>query len=272
MGLDFDAGVINHIHSRFGGHPFFMRQLCSAIHRMVDSNRPRRVSISNCREAETNMAATNARYIGDILYKLKEFYPAEYEMLELLASGDIATFHEAAAQGQELVEHLLGYGLIVKRGDDYEIAFELMRDEVRSLSKKSSAKDLATMREEIGRRRNRLEEELRRQLFYWARTLPNSDWKQSIVTCVSKNTTVDSSQTPQQVFSIGKSQLYFLDLMRFAIYARISLDADARSVEQDFVIVNRLRADAHAKSISAEEFSKWKEAIERLEDRYLPPD
>lgn len=36
MGLDFPSSVINHIHQRFGGHPFFIRQLCSQIHNELD--------------------------------------------------------------------------------------------------------------------------------------------------------------------------------------------------------------------------------------------
>jgi hypothetical protein len=35
MGLDFRPGIVSYINGRFGGHPFFIRQLCSHIHKRV---------------------------------------------------------------------------------------------------------------------------------------------------------------------------------------------------------------------------------------------
>src|SRR5665213_3367420 len=44
MGLDFGDAVVAHIHQRFGGHPFFIRQFCSQIHKSTPTTRPRQVS------------------------------------------------------------------------------------------------------------------------------------------------------------------------------------------------------------------------------------
>jgi hypothetical protein len=52
MGLDFSPTVIAHVQQRFGGHPFFIRQLCSQVHKRTPLNRPREVSIAVCRQAE----------------------------------------------------------------------------------------------------------------------------------------------------------------------------------------------------------------------------
>lgn len=44
MGLNFSSRIISKIYDRFGGHPFFTRQLCSAIHQIADLDRPINVS------------------------------------------------------------------------------------------------------------------------------------------------------------------------------------------------------------------------------------
>jgi hypothetical protein len=58
MGLDFPDAVIGHIHQQFGGHPFFIRQFCSQIHKKIPLARPRGVSLTLCREIEKEGAQT----------------------------------------------------------------------------------------------------------------------------------------------------------------------------------------------------------------------
>ena len=105
MGMDFSASVASHIHRRFGGHPFFTRQLCSQIHKRMSTSRPRTVSINACNEAERDAVADFQGYMSDILNNLRSFYPDEYAMLEYLARGDIAKFREMAEYAAEYAEH-----------------------------------------------------------------------------------------------------------------------------------------------------------------------
>ena len=50
-------------------------------------------------------------YFGHIISEIREFYPDEYEMLELLAAGQISDFIELSSVN-EFVQHLNSYGLI----------------------------------------------------------------------------------------------------------------------------------------------------------------
>ena len=58
------------------------------------------------------------------------FYPDELNMIEYLARGDTVSFSELADYAPAYVEHLLGYGIVVRRGKDFEFAFDAVREAV----------------------------------------------------------------------------------------------------------------------------------------------
>ena len=76
-------------------------------------------------------AADTQGYMREILNTLKAFYPDEYDMIEYLARAERATFSEMANYNPAYTEHLIGYGLIVRRGDDYEFAFAAVEEAVK---------------------------------------------------------------------------------------------------------------------------------------------
>jgi len=132
MGLDFEPNVVSYIHQRFGGHPFFIRQLCSQIHKKTSLHRPRGISLTACKEAERDAGADVHGYLNEILSTLRKFYPDEHAMLEYLAKSDAETFAELYRYNPAYVEHLIGYGLVVRRGDDYEFGFDAIAESVKA--------------------------------------------------------------------------------------------------------------------------------------------
>jgi hypothetical protein len=132
MGLDFDDGVITYIHNRFGGHPFFIRQLCSQIHKRTALHRPQRVSLASCKSAELDFDSDVRGYIAEILNSLRSFYPDEYTMLEYLANGEKTFFSELAEHSPAYAEHLIGYGIVVRRGSDFEFTFDAVAGAVKA--------------------------------------------------------------------------------------------------------------------------------------------
>ena len=58
-----------------------------------------------------------AYYFKHVVSELQKFYPEEYEMFELLASGQTADFIELSAI-TEYTKHLYSYGLLVEKVDD----------------------------------------------------------------------------------------------------------------------------------------------------------
>lgn len=161
MGLDFSPPVVAHIHQRFGGHPFFIRQLCSQIHKSTPINRPRGVSIAACKEAEESASADTQRYMSEILNTLKTFYPDEHDMIEYLVMGEKDKFYEMAAYHPAYTEHLIGYGLLTRRGDDYEFSFSAVEEAVKKTLKTQREPQVYQKWEAVGRRRNRIEQEIR---------------------------------------------------------------------------------------------------------------
>jgi hypothetical protein len=142
------------------------------------------VSIAGCKEAEQDAGADIQRYMGDILATLKTFYPAEYDMIEYLAAGEVDSFRDLAKYDAAYVEHLIGYGLVVRRGDDFEFAF----DAIAEATKKSLAKEKPSLADrwgEINKRRNRIEEEIRGALYQWAMRLTSTEWNESVRACLT---------------------------------------------------------------------------------------
>lgn len=141
MGLKFEFDVIKHIYAQYGGHPMLTRLACSKLNmHFEETSRP--VTI-NSREVEQLLPEINAElvyYFRHVISELQEFYPDEYEMFEMLASGQIADYMELS-QSVELTKHLYDYGLIENKGGIPEVklpvaadfvAFELAKKEQRN--------------------------------------------------------------------------------------------------------------------------------------------
>lgn len=114
MGLHFDESAVDALYERYGGHPLLTRMICSQINTGIKvSGQPRPISLSkaeirkdlNSREEDIQF------YCGHITSELEEFYPTEYDMLELLSVGNIIDFNDLA-EDIDLVRHLKAYGLI----------------------------------------------------------------------------------------------------------------------------------------------------------------
>lgn len=268
MGLDFDGPIIGRMHQRLGGHPFFIRQLCSKIHQLEPPTRPIAVSARVCEAAEMAEAAITSNYIKEILNGLRVFYPEEYEVLEYLAAGDLGAFNSVVHDYPEFVEHLLGYGIIRNRGDEYEFLF----DAVRASFGVSAKVGADARRIEVGERRNKLEEEVRTALFHWSSRLSDDEWDGACDSCIPKQIERVGRLAPRAMFSRKQSPLYFIDLMKFTEYSGAFFSDSMRSdIMKAFDTVNRQRIDAHAKDMAPDEFREWSSAMRRLEDIFIPP-
>jgi hypothetical protein len=275
MGLDFGDTVVSHIHKRFGGHPFFIRQFCSQIHKRTPISRPRTVSLNVCNETERDEGLDIKGYLDEILTTLKAFYPEEHEMLELLAKGDRTTFYEMAAYSSSFVEHLIGYGIVVRRGDDFEFAFDAVAAAVEKNLFDPNRANLEGKRAEISVRRNKIEEEIRSSLFRWARKLSKDEWVRTLSACITDTRKKDIGNiTVNVAFSRRKSPLNFIETLKFVQqvdeFAVEGVSISDIAAAMDFV--NRNRIDAHAKEISDRDYAELIAAFELLESVFLPPE
>lgn len=114
MGLKFDSTSIEYIFKRYGGHPLLTRIGCSLINStLIDKKEEKPITITKEKllELETLIDSTIFYYAGSVVSELQIFYKDEYEMLELLSSGQELKFLEKVTH-PEFSKHLVEYGLL----------------------------------------------------------------------------------------------------------------------------------------------------------------
>jgi hypothetical protein len=114
MGLRFSEKGIDYIHRRYGGHPLLTRLACSIVHKVeVSKNSIRPVDLNDeeLAKAESGRDAELSFYCGHVVSEIRDFYPREYELLEMLALGQRSKFQSEAVY-PEFSRHLREYGLL----------------------------------------------------------------------------------------------------------------------------------------------------------------
>ncbi|WP_407047933.1 hypothetical protein [Methyloraptor flagellatus] len=114
MGLKFDENSVRYLFTRYGGHPLLTRMACSHYNNhllSIKSERPITINQEQLRLSENERDEEIVFYCKHIVSELKQFYPIEYEMLEMLSSGNLVDFLYLA-QEPEYTRHLRGYGLL----------------------------------------------------------------------------------------------------------------------------------------------------------------
>lgn len=114
MGLKFEHDAITSLYNQYNGHPMLLRLACSYINRQFNnSQRPVAVSKLAVQKIQEDIDVELAYYFKHIVSEIQQFYPDEYEMFQLLASGQTSDFVELSA-AVEFTKHLYNYGLVEK--------------------------------------------------------------------------------------------------------------------------------------------------------------
>lgn len=114
MGMNFSETAVNILYSRYGGHPLLTRMICSQINNELKASsfsRPVVIDGERIKKDLQNREQEIQFYCGHITSELEDFYHNEYEMLEMLAVGNIVDFNDMA-QDIDLVRHLKSYALV----------------------------------------------------------------------------------------------------------------------------------------------------------------
>jgi hypothetical protein len=275
MGLDFSAQAVARLHASYGGHPFFTRQVCSKVHQLSGLDRPIDVPLTRVSDAQVQFASQLETYMSDIIGNLKEAYPEEFRLLSLLIDGNRTELVEYMDEAPELVDHLLGYGLIVVRDGIHEVAIGSVEAAVRKLRDGSSSDETVESRwAEAGVRRNNLEQAIRGALFLWSKSVSEDVWINVLVNALSANRYASlPSHEPNVVLSRGASPLYLTDLLGILRDDRVlpHLGERRSTILSHVDRVNRLRRDAHANDFSDDEFADCIKSLEVLEQEFVAP-
>ena len=112
MGINFDYHAIDLLYDQFNGHPMLLRLACSYINRQYSSTkRPIEIKEETINKLQEEIDLELSYYFSHVVSEIKQFYHDEYEMFELLASGQTSDFIELSAL-PEYTNHLYHYGLI----------------------------------------------------------------------------------------------------------------------------------------------------------------
>lgn len=124
MGLRFDHEAISTLYNQYNGHPMLLRLACSYINRQPSTQtRPVNITKNVVSTMQDELDIELAYYFKHVVSEIQQFYPEEYEMFEMLASGQTTDFVELS-QIAEYTKHLYSYGLVEK--DEHNTPFVKM--------------------------------------------------------------------------------------------------------------------------------------------------
>jgi hypothetical protein len=115
MGLEFQPDALEYIYNQYGGHPHLTRKSCSWINKDYSDKRiskPIHISETDLISTQESRDLDLSYYSSHVVSELSDFYPDEYQMLEMLASGEKREFIELSKE-PEFTKHLIGYGLLM---------------------------------------------------------------------------------------------------------------------------------------------------------------
>ena len=273
MGLKFNDTVYAKLTEDFGGHPFLIRHVCSLLSKELnDLDRPVKVDRILYQNAKNKFIQNHSNYLDMILGVLKGFYPDEFDMLTLLASGDYTTFNEFAELHHSFTEHLLGYGLIQKNISGYDFKIDSIQEYLLQRSKyKKLSSTLPEKWQEISERRNLAEIKLRKIVRMQLKAVKGSDGSKQIVLDIfgAKRKAELISLDYNTLFDPNQSEIYFLDLAKIIskewdVFKNIFSNSK-RETFQGLDFINQSRVDAHAKDITDEEFAYFRICMSKIE-------
>ena len=270
MGLIFDDIVISCLTDDFGGHPFLIRLVCSRIHLMCHTKRPIRIDKIMYEKAKQQMLLECEPYIEMILHILKKHYSIEYDMLKMLALEDFDNFNELSIMEPSLTKHLLAYQIIDKNDDKYFFKIEAIKHYLST--KNRFEKKLSTDKEryhEISERRNNLEKSLRSMVRKVLFSSQGEVEAKNIVIGIIKTKSIYSTFSLKELFDPNKTELYFNDLKNIIVSHWTDFEKifpmDKAQFDQCMTVINRHRADCHAKALTDDEFNEFRIAIKKIE-------
>jgi len=274
MGLKFEPIVFSKLTEDLGGHPFLVRQLCSLINKKAKKFRPAQVDRALYNKAKTEFDLAATEYLEMMIHVLRDWYPDEYDMLRFLAQGDMDSFQQFATQSPILTRHLIGYGLVQHSENGY--SFNL--NSVALLMKRMHQHEAMNLTigqkiQEVSTRRSDLEKRLRRLL------------KSSLQIVYGQKKAADSVRAalPEQrrnalasselhsLLSTDASPLFLLDLVNIFRKEWGCVQNVIPIEKVKFILmleeINAIgRPDAHAKSISQDDFLQLRLHFKLIEE------
>lgn len=114
MGIKFKSQVADIFMSEYGGHPLLCRLAASFTYQqfiLEGRKLPIEVGTSEIEKQKSIRDERLVFYCGHVISELRDFYPDEYQVFELLACGEVANYLDFTTL-PEYKTHLESYGLV----------------------------------------------------------------------------------------------------------------------------------------------------------------
>lgn len=266
MGIKFEELVYSKLTEDFGGHPFLMRHVCSLISKdIAELERPVMIGRKAYFKAKDEFVNKHYNYLEMIVNILKTSYSDEYEMLTMLATGDIDTFNEFSELHPSFTSHLIGYGLIKKDYSGYDFNIDAIKEYILNQSKyRRIGLSKEDMWAEISQRRNSAEMKLRKLVkMLLQANLGSSKAKDAVLNIFGGARKLKLNKLSyDDLFNASVSEIYFSDLTKiisknWAVFQNM-FEYTQKEIFDKLEFINKSRADAHAKEISEEQFAYFR--------------
>jgi cold shock CspA family protein len=275
MGIRFDDIVCANITQEMGGHPFLIRQLCSRINTFINRELVSKPIIITKAIYDQVLPLFEEKDLSDycemILDVLRISYPEEHKMLECIALEDGETL--SAQKGNNSVfSHLIGYGLIEKTGGFFGFRNEAVKKYIQGKNK--YCKLLKTDEEkwaEISERRNSIEPNLRKivKLQLKASLGEQKARIRVLAAMLPEKAKKYNTLSYNDLFSTQKCEVYFYQMSKiindnWTAFSNV-FSLNKQSFQSYTTIINNLRSDCHAASVTDSEMQSFRGAISYLE-------
>lgn len=143
MGIRFQYDACYEIFKWYGGHPLLTRQACSCINTFLSDvcDKPIDVTIIEFNKNKEHIDRELVFYSDHAVSEIRQFYPDEYYLFELLSIGQDLDFKELSRDSTE-IKHLIGYQLIRENNSSYEINIPVIAKRVAYESKRQNGRDI----------------------------------------------------------------------------------------------------------------------------------
>ncbi|HCF8499818.1 TPA: ATP-binding protein [Klebsiella variicola subsp. variicola] len=273
MGLKFDTLIAAKLTEDYGGHPFLIRQACSQINRLISTERPVIIDKALYNKSKSEFRNNSQEYLAMMIQVLSEWYPDEYEMLCLLAQGDMDSFNSFALDHTSYTRHLTGYGLVQKGASGFSFNFEEISDLLR---KKHQHEKLNLTEEEkvqeVSIRRNRLEKGLRILVRNSLKISKGANKaKDAVITAVpDKRRTALQNYELSGLLDPDSSPLFFLELINIINREWVTFENVFGINKTKLLLMleeinTKGRPDAHAKCINEDDFQQLRLYFKKFE-------
>jgi hypothetical protein len=294
-GLQFDEDVYPYLQQRYGGHPFLIRIACSEVWRsvpVVDPHRRVEVGLRNFEEQSSDIRTRLTQPIKDILLSLVWWYPEEYELLQILASGDKKFVEDYVADHPQSLVQFAQYGILSssgktdfaiidlkeflnRQGEEYKEDLSPFRRGDMPLELLPEVPDLQTL-SKLFERRTEAEVKLRRLIAMYVGVKENWDPAKMADRMVKGLRFRPDRPDPKALF-VGRSpqdvlnQLYLNDLTsvittHWDIFG--PLFENKGRFEMNMETINKARrVDAHTKPFSPSEIDDFNNSYAWLENK-----